>query len=217
MEFAISALMGYLLGSISPAALISKIKKINLRQSGTGNLGATNTTLVFGKKFGAMVMTFDIFKSALAVIIAKLIFSEVGTLAGLIAGAAAVIGHMFPFYMKFKGGKGLAAYGGMVLAFDPLIFLILLCLGLICMFLFNYGVALALEAAAFFPVLVGIKYTFTDKFFIPLILVASLASALLILKHVDNVFKAFRKQDLTVRQFIKKVFGKSNPEETLEK
>lgn len=216
MEFAISALIGYLLGSISPAAFIAKIKKINLRKSGTGNLGATNTTLVFGKKFGAMVMAFDIFKSALAVIIARLIFSEFGTLAGLIAGTSAVIGHMFPFYMKFKGGKGLAAYGGMVLAFDPLLFLILLCLGLVCMFVFNYGVSLALEAAVLFPVLVGFKYTYTGRFFIPLIIVASVASALLIFKHIDNVFKAFRKQDLTVRQFLKKVFNKNFKSEASE-
>ena len=216
MEYAISALIGYLLGSISPAALIARIKKINLRKTGTGNLGATNTTLVFGKKFGAMVMAFDIFKSALAVIIARLIFAEVGALAGLVAGAAAVIGHMFPFYMKFRGGKGLAAYGGMVLAFDPLLFLILLCLGLVCMFLINYGVALALSAAIVFPILVGFKYVSSGSLLIPLILVASLASLLLIIKHIDNVFKAFRKQDLTVRQFLKKVFGKAKGEEKVE-
>ena len=207
MEFAISALLGYLLGSISPAALIAKIKKVNLRKSGTGNLGATNTTLVFGKKFGIAVMAFDIFKSALAVIIARLIFSEVGELAGLIAGACAVIGHMFPFYMKFKGGKGLAAYGGMVLAFDPLLFLILLCLGIISMVIINYGVALTYAAAILFPVLVGIKY-WTSAFILPLILISAAISILLMVKHIDNILKAIRKQDYTMRQFLKKVFSK---------
>ena len=207
MEFAISTLLGYLLGSISPAALIAKIKKVNLRKSGTGNLGATNTTLVFGKKFGIAVMAFDIFKSALAVIIARLIFSEVGALAGLIAGASAVIGHMFPFYMKFKGGKGLAAYGGMVLAFDPLLFLILLCLGIISMVIINYGVALTYAAAILFPVLVGIKY-WTSAFILPLILISAAISILLMVKHIDNILKAIRKQDYTMRQFLKKVFSK---------
>ena len=216
MEFAISTLLGYLLGSISPAALIAKIKKVNLRKSGTGNLGATNTTLVFGKKFGIAVMAFDIFKSALAVIIVRLIFSEVGALAGLIAGASAVVGHMFPFYMKFKGGKGLAAYGGMVLAFDPLLFLILLCLGIISMIIINYGVALTYAAAIFFPVLVGFKY-WSSPFILPLILVASAISILLMVKHIDNIFKAIRKQDYTMRQFLKKVFSKSFKSEASQK
>ena len=92
MEYAISIIIGYLLGSISPAALISKIKKINLRKTGTKNLGATNTTLVLGKKFGAIVMIFDIAKGAASVLIAKLLFREIAMLAGLLAGSAAVAG-----------------------------------------------------------------------------------------------------------------------------
>ena len=216
MEFAISTLFGYLLGSISPAAFIARIKKINLRKSGTGNLGATNTTLVFGKKFGIIVMAFDILKSALAVIIARLIFPEVGALAGLIAGASAVVGHMFPFYMKFKGGKGLAAYGGMVLAFDPLLFLILLCLGLLSMIVINYGVALTYAAAILFPVLVGIKY-WTSAFILPLILISAAVSILLMVKHIDNILKVAREQEYTMRQFLKKIFSKGFKSESAER
>lgn len=212
MEYVISVLVGYLLGSISPAALIAKIKKTNLRKAGTGNLGATNTTLVFGKKFGIIVMAFDIFKSALAVIIAKLIFSEVSALAGLLAGASAVVGHMFPFYMKFRGGKGLASYGGMILAFDPLLFLILLCLSLAAMFIFNYGVAMTVSAAVCFPFLVAFRYR-ENGLVIALAIVAAFVSALLIARHIGNIHRAFTSRELTVRQFLKRVFGKAKPAE----
>ena len=202
MEYLISVIIGYLLGSVSPAALIGKIKKINLRKNGTGNLGATNTTLVFGKKFGIAVMIFDIAKSSVSVIIARLLFPQISLLAGLCAGSAAVVGHMFPFYMKFRGGKGLAAYGGMVLAFDPLLFLILLCIGLAAMLIFNCGVALTLSASLLFPILVAFKFKF-----LPLSLLATAISILLILRHVGNIVRAFRGQDITVRQFFKRIFG----------
>ncbi len=209
MEYAISILFGYLLGTISPAALIAKMKKTNLRKTGTGNLGATNTALTFGKKFGIMVMIFDVAKGAIATLFARFVFAKVSLVAALLAGSAAVIGHMFPFYMKFKGGKGLATYGGMVLALDPLIFLILLCLGIICMFVFNRGVAVTMEAAILFPIMMGIKYRAYEHL-LSLTLVASLISLLLLYKHRDNIIRSFKGNELTTRQFFKKVFGKKN-------
>ncbi|MBQ8409457.1 MAG: glycerol-3-phosphate acyltransferase [Clostridia bacterium] len=215
MAYAISIILGYLLGTINPAALIGRIKKINMRKSGTGNLGATNTALLFGKKFGAAVMAFDIFKGALAVILAKVIFKEVALVAGILAGCAVVLGHMFPFYMKFKGGKGLAAYGGMILAFDPLIFLILLCLGLICMFVFNHGIALTMSAATFFPVLVAL-----DNLGKPNMVFLTAASAaislILIIRHKDNLVRSAKNEEITTRQFFKKVFGKKQAGENAD-
>ena len=212
MEYAISIIIGYLLGSISPAALISKIKKINLRKTGTKNLGATNTTLVLGKKFGAIVMIFDIAKGAASVLIAKLIFKEIAMLAGLLAGSAAVVGHMFPFYLRFRGGKGLAAYGGMVLAFDPLAFLLLLVIGLICAFVLNYGIALTASAAVLFPFVTAFR-NMNSPHLVPLTVIAALTSALLIVRHWGNIYRAFTKKEMTTRQFLKRIFSK-NKEKT---
>ena len=206
MEYVISIIIGYLLGSISPAALFSKIKKINLRKTGTKNLGATNTTLMLGKGFGAAVMIFDIAKGAMSVIIAKLIFREIAALAGLLAGSAAVLGHMFPFYLKFRGGKGLAAYGGMVLAFDPLIFLILLTIGLVCAFVFNYGIALTASAALLFPFATAIK-NISSPHLVPLTVIAALISAALLARHCGNIYRAFTKKELTTREFLARIFG----------
>ena len=206
MEYAISIIIGYLLGSISPAALISKIKKINLRKTGTKNLGATNTTLVLGKKFGAIVMIFDIAKGAASVLIAKLLFREIAMLAGLLAGSAAVVGHMFPFYLKFRGGKGLAAYGGMILAFDPLTFLLLLIIGLICAFVLNYGIALTASAAVLFPFVMAFR-NISSPYVVPLTAIAALTSAVLLARHWGNIYRAFTKKEMTTRQFLKRIFS----------
>ncbi len=207
MEYAIPAILGYLLGSISPAAFLGRIKKVNMRQRGTGNLGATNTALLMGKKLGFAVMFFDIFKGALAVILGKLIFAESAAISGLIGGCAAVLGHMFPFYMKFKGGKGLAAYGGMVLACDPLAFLILLGIGIICMFIFNYCVALTVSASALFPVTVALSRLGMPEM-IPMTITAAVVTAIFIFRHRDNVIRSFKKEEPTTKDFLKKLFGK---------
>lgn len=87
-------LMGYLLGSLNPAAFISMLKKKNLREMGTGNLGATNTMLTFGKKYGVMVMLFDVIKAVISVNIAKLVLPKM-ILAGITAGVCTMIGHIY--------------------------------------------------------------------------------------------------------------------------
>jgi len=202
MHYAFSLLLGYIIGSLSPSALISRLKKKNLRDMGTGNLGATNTALNFGKTAGAVVMLFDITKGAGAVLLAKALFPEVSLLSGLISGSAAVIGHIFPFYMKFKGGKGLAAYGGMVLATDPSIFLFLLCLGLIFILIFDHGIALTLSASILFPALMTLKYNN-----IPVAAISSAISIILIIRHSDNIMRAKNNREIKVRAFFKSIFG----------
>lgn len=104
MAVVCSIIIGYLLGCISPAALVSKIKNKDLRKSGTGNLGATNTLLVFGKSWGVCVMLFDVAKAFTACKLARWLFPSL-PIAGMLAGSAAVAGHIYPFYMKFRGGK----------------------------------------------------------------------------------------------------------------
>ncbi len=198
-EIILSSLIGYLIGSLSPSALLSKIKKENFRKQGTGNLGATNTMIILGKGYGAFVMMFDIFKAFASVMIAAAIFPEI-RLAGLVSGVFAVIGHIFPFYLKFRGGKGLAAFGGLILSFDPLMFLALLILTLILMLLFNYGVAMPISAAVLFPVLAFLKTKNLAVFALTLA-----ASALVIYKHIPNLKKALKKDDTTVRDYLKKL------------
>lgn len=190
-------LNGYLLGSLSPAALLARVKDVNLRTEGTGNLGATNTTLVLGKQYGVLVMVFDVGKAYLACKVASYLLPEWET-AILLAGAAAVVGHAFPFYMKFRGGKGVAAFGGMILAFDPWFFLILLINAVILMLIVNYGVVGPMSASALFPVMVGVRSRSILE-----ALVCAVTGLLIMLKHW-NVFERMRDGSETkVRDFLK--------------
>ncbi|MBE6932435.1 MAG: glycerol-3-phosphate acyltransferase [Ruminococcaceae bacterium] len=196
-EYLLSSLIGYLLGSLSPSALLSKLKKKNLRDQGTRNLGATNTMLILGKGYGALVMLFDIAKAFAAVKLAQKLFPML-VWGGLIAGCSAVIGHIFPFYMKFKGGKGLAAYGGMILGLDPLLFLILLLIAIAAMLITNHAIAMTVSATILFPMFFAIR----NGDLIAFLLVAAI-SALILSRHTGSILEAIRGEDTSVRAFIK--------------
>jgi len=198
-------LLGYLLGSLNPAALISKLKGKDLREHETGNLGASNTMLVFGKAMGALVLAFDMLKGFLAFKLALWIAPEIKW-AAMAAGFSAVLGHCFPFYLKFKGGKGLAAFAGVVLAYHPWLFLFLLITGMSLMVLVNHNFILAYYAAAFFGVFVVVRETS-----LLLVIFAVACTAVILIKHFENLVKAVRKEDILIRDYIKtKFFHKSN-------
>lgn len=207
MNIAISAIIGYLFGCINPAAIISKIKHMQLRDKGTGNLGATNVTLVLGKRYGAVVMLFDIVKAFVSYHVARAIFST-SVYAGMIAGAFAVVGHCFPFFLRFRGGKGLAAFGGFVLAYDPLTFLTLLAIALVLVIIVNYSFVVPYFGSIFFPVCVYLKSS--DWI---LCLIAALSGMLIMYKHFGNIIKAKESRDIKVRDFFKKVFKKKEQRE----
>ncbi len=209
MKYLCYLLVCYLLGSISPSALISKFKKKDIRKHGTGNLGATNTMINFGRGWAAFVMFFDIFKAFIAVKCGHWFLAN-QPLAAVAGGSVAVLGHVFPFYLGFKGGKGLASYGGLILAVNPLLFLILLTVTLIAMFIVNYGVAMPMTAAVLFPVMYGLymygKYTATIGIMAGVI--AASISAVIAAKHFSNIGKAMRGEDTPVREYVKKIFSK---------
>lgn len=192
-----SVVIGYLLGCLSPAALVSKIKKKNLRENGTGNLGATNTMLVFGKGWGVFVMLFDVAKSYIACQMAKVLFPAL-PVAGVLAGSAAVVGHIFPFYMKFKGGKGLAAFSGLILGIAPLLFPILLAVAFTAMLAVNFTYAAPMTVGPLFPILYGVYRRDVAG---TLILIC--VSILLVVVHIPNIYRAKRGEEVKMREFMK--------------
>ena len=196
MNVLLCILLGYLLGSLNPAALIGKIKHFNLRKHGTGNLGATNVLLNFGKGFAAVVMLFDIFKGFAAFHLAAIFCGEI-EIVPYLAGAAAILGHVFPFYLHFKGGKGLASFGGFVLAVDPKVFCFLLVTGVIAMLVVNYSVALPYFAGIAFPVFMWIL-----KKSLPVIAVCTSVSGLILYKHKGNLKKAMDGTDNKIREYV---------------
>ena len=121
-------ILGYLIGSSSMSFYISKAKKVNLKEEGSKNLGASNTLALMGKKAGLAVLVHDVLKSFLVIPIIRLCmhipYNQVGWLLA-IGGVFAVVGHIFPFYLKFKGGKGFATYVGIMLGLDWRFFIII--------------------------------------------------------------------------------------------
>ncbi len=114
----ISLLIGYLFGCIQTAYLLGKLfGKIDIRRHGSGNAGASNVTAMMGMKFGAITALIDILKGTAAVLAVKAIYPGQPEPA-YIAGIGAILGHIFPFYMNFHGGKGVAALVGMMFGFD---------------------------------------------------------------------------------------------------
>lgn len=197
MEIVVCLLVGYLLGCLHPAALLSKLKHIDLKKVGTKNLGASNALIVLGKGSGAFVMIFDILKAVMAAKIVKWLFPKL-LIAGLLAGLGAIIGHVFPFYLHFDGGKGLAAFGGMVLAYKPALFALLLSLGVTLMLLVNYSFVVPMSAAILFPILVWLESGSVTE-----VLICACAGAIVIVKHWSNIGKALRGEDLKIRELIK--------------
>ena len=123
MDRLICLLIGYAFGLCQTAYFIGKKHGIDIRQYGSGNSGTTNALRVLGTKVGLMVFAGDCLKCILAVCLVRILFSTSCAdhiyLLCLYAGAGAILGHNYPFYMNFKGGKGIAATAGLVLSFHP--------------------------------------------------------------------------------------------------
>jgi glycerol-3-phosphate acyltransferase PlsY len=196
----ICMLLSYCLGSLNPAALIAKIKQKDLRQNGTGNLGATNTMLIFGKGYGALVMLLDITKSFLAVKLSVLLFPQ-AEWAPLFFGLFAVLGHIFPFYLRFRGGKGLAAFGGVILAFDPLLFLLLLGISFSLMLCLNYSYAMPFSASILFPFFLVLRHCAFLT-----VLLACLLGATILFTHWSNFQKARKGREIKIRGYLRSHF-----------
>ena len=121
--FIIGAIVAYLLGSIPSGLWVGQyFFKKDIRQFGSGNLGSTNAFRVLGKKAGSLVLFFDVFKGFLAMILALTIFKQ-PDISPLWIASFAVIGHTFPIFASFKGGKAVATFAGMILAYQPLLLL----------------------------------------------------------------------------------------------
>lgn len=143
-------LLGYLLGNFSPAFLFGKTKGYDIREEGSGNVGATNVFLLVGKYAFFMTAILDIFKAFASWKICQLLFPDLVT-AGPLAGAACIFGHLYPVILRFKGGKGLASLGGVVLAWSWKWFLMLLAAAIIIAFATRYVCLVAPTMSLVFP------------------------------------------------------------------
>ena len=126
MERLICVIIGYILGLVQTGYIYGKMNHVDIRQHGSGNAGTTNALRTLGWKAGIITFVGDCLKCVLAVVIVRLIFSQDihVELYAMYAGLGAVLGHNYPFYLKFKGGKGIASTAGLILAVSPIQFFI---------------------------------------------------------------------------------------------
>lgn len=125
MERIISILIGYAFGLFQTGYIYGMMNHVDIRKHGSGNAGTTNALRTLGWKAGVITFVGDCLKCVVAVIVVRMIFSksDMVSLLSAYAGLGAVLGHNFPFYLKFKGGKGIAATAGLILAINPVMFL----------------------------------------------------------------------------------------------
>jgi glycerol-3-phosphate acyltransferase PlsY len=184
------AILAYLLGSVPSSVWIGKwFYGVDVREQGSGNAGATNTIRVLGLKAGLPVLVIDAFKAWLAVALAAWMAAEILTSSDLILyrigiGALAVLGHVFPVFAGFRGGKGVASLVGVIIALFPkAFFLVLLCFAFV--FTITRYVSLAsVTSALIFPVIV--IFVFKEQS-TPLIVLSILVAVFIPVTHRRNI------------------------------
>lgn len=197
MGYFLVSLLGYLLGCSNLAYYISRASKRDIRKSGTGNLGASNATILFGWRAGLLVGLHDIAKAILAVIVARVLFPGL-EYAGAAAGVAAVLGHIFPFYLRFKGGKGTASFWGMTLALNWKLALAVGILLILATILTDYLVVGTFSTIVVVPAYVG--------FFLHnlvLMAIVCIASFAIFWKHRENIGRMIRKEEIGLRSTMR--------------
>ena len=150
MGYLFAVVIGYLLGTSNMAYYLSKLKGVDLRKRGSGNLGTCNAFMELGWKASVLVFLHDAGKAAIAVLLTAWLFPTYAY-SQHIAGVCAVLGHIFPFYLKFKGGKGHAAYIGMAFALNWWAALIATPICIIALFVTDYIFGLIVATITVYP------------------------------------------------------------------
>ncbi len=186
-------LIAYLLGSISSAIVVSKCMNLpDPRSSGSGNPGATNVLRVGGRRAGAITLVGDLLKGLIPVVVARLFGFSEGVIA--LTAIAAFLGHLYPLYFGFKGGKGVATGLGVLLALTPVIALFILLTWILFYALFRYSSLAALTA-----VVLGVVYAcgeVSDDYFSVCIVLA----VLILWRHRGNIIRLVQGTETKVRQ-----------------
>ena len=183
-------LIGYLFGNFSPAYLLGKTKGYDMRKEGSGNLGATNAFLLVGKYAFFITAALDILKAFLAWKICESLFPSVPA-AGQIGGTACIIGHMYPVFLRFHGGKGLASLGGVILAWRWEWFFLMLGIAILLAFGTRYVCLVAPTMSLVFP---GCYYWKTSFLLGTLILL--IPSVTIFIKHWGNFVQIYEGTEM---------------------
>ena len=195
MDYIITALISYLFGSIPFGYIFTKIfLKKDIRDVGSGNIGATNV-LRTGNKFVAfIVLCFDIFKGFLPFLILQMYFHDISLLNKILLCHFAILGHIYPVWLKFKGGKGVATYIGFLFGLNPYIAILFLLVWLVTAFVSKYsslGSLIGILVAPAYYIFINFNF-YTLIFFIYLTLI-------IYLKHTENIKRLINKTESKIK------------------
>jgi acyl phosphate:glycerol-3-phosphate acyltransferase len=189
-------ILAYLLGSIPSGLIIGKVfYKTDIREHGSGNLGGTNTFRTLGVKAGLVVTLADILKGTLAAALPALLTADMNP---LLAGVFAVVGHTYPIFAGFRGGKAVATSGGVLLFCAPFMFITLLAAFFISLYITKY-VSLSSIIAGVTGVLYALISGFILEWDIPLLIVILLLASFVIYRHRANIKRIINKTEPKIK------------------
>lgn len=196
IEIIICAAIAYLLGSIPSGLWIGKyFFNTDIRQYGSGNLGATNTFRVLGKKAGAIVLLMDLFKGSLSILIAS--HFHLNGISPLIIGLFAVLGHTFPLFANFRGGKAVATFAGIILAYQPWLFF-----GCFLIFLIILSISKMVSLTSMLTITIGVIITFFIHDW-TLTIIALIVDLFIIYRHRSNITRILNGTENKINLFSK--------------
>ena len=201
LGYFLAAILGYLLGSFPSGLLISRTRGVDIRNHGSGNIGATNVLRVLGKKWGYLVFALDALKGFAAVRIAFAIALAVGPgitpreLVGIAGGLACILGHTFPVWLRFRGGKGVATSAGVLLGLMPLAVVSVFAVWVILFQFTRYVSVASIGAAAALPVFVMLYLRLGLLTGASLLPFSILIAGVVLWRHRSNVKRLFQGKE----------------------
>ena len=193
MNVILCLLYGYVIGTINPAYLFGRLRGMDIRTGGSGNAGATNATLLLGKATGFLTAVLDIAKACIASLSAAALFPALPP-ACMVAGCGCILGHIFPIWMGFAGGKGLACLGGMLLAYNWRLLCLILVGELILVSIVNYICLVAITGSAAFA---AVYFLQTGEPIGSALL--ALVAVVIFIKHIPNLKRIANGSELKIR------------------
>lgn len=215
MNIAVLIVLAYLLGSVPTAVWVSKrLFGIDIREHGSGNAGATNTFRILGAKAGTAVMIIDMLKGFIAVKLALFapysIHSEQSVNLQIFLGLFAVVGHIFPIWAEFKGGKGIATLFGMILSIQPLVAVSMVGVFMLMLYVTRYVSLSSITASIAFPLMIFFIFREPELSY----RIFAIATAfLVVLTHHKNINRLINGSESKVAIFRKRRFRRRRGED----
>lgn len=204
LRIAICLLAGYLVGCFSTSYVIGKINHIDIRNYGSGNAGTTNAFRTLGKKAGIYTFIGDFFKAVIIILLVRFVFfrnAEYVKMLEVVCGFGCVLGHNFPVWLHFHGGKGIAVTGGVFATVDPLILPVGIPLFAILVLATKFVSVGSLAISILFPVWLSLRFTGEPYYWI-IVVVACLYTVSAFYQHRENIKRLMNGTENKIGQHV---------------